>query len=391
MPADRLHCEPLSALEPDADARLRALFRETPSPGAMRLAFTREPALTRPCPAEGEAWAFWADAPDGAVLGAGLFSVSTAWADGRPIRRGYLGGLRIRPGHRGGTWLARGYRRLRDRFADRWPDLVLTTILDGNPGAERLLTSGRAGLPVYRPAGTVHTMIYAPRRASSPPLSVRPAVPGDLPALRERIRDESWTRWGLPGAGHARIQGPGDPMEGVDPRPGGRDDGADPPPSDSAGRVGGHALSDLLVAEERDDLAACATFWDPTPWRQVVVDGYRPTTAWLRHPINLISRVRGRPVLPRPGAVLPLRSLAPLTGGHRPEAFRDILRAALGRAAEARALVMLALHERDPLLPIARLVRHLDLTSRLYTVDWKTTDTPGLPDPVVPHLDAGLL
>ena len=63
--------------------------------------------------------------------------------------------------------LARGYQFLRQLHADRRADFYLTTIADENRAAIRLLTSGRAELPVYNPWGRYITLAIRPRPDAS--------------------------------------------------------------------------------------------------------------------------------------------------------------------------------------------------------------------------------
>jgi hypothetical protein len=80
----------------------------------------------------------------------------------------------------------------------RWPDLGdrfnwavdwFDAIAEGNDRALSVLTSGRAGLPGYHPAGTYHTLAIPVARgrgfrarftSDKPSIDVRPATVGDL-------------------------------------------------------------------------------------------------------------------------------------------------------------------------------------------------------------------
>ena len=87
------------------------------------------------------------------------------YLDGHCKQVRYLSDLRIHPDCRGGTLLARGYRYLRQNiFAPgEWAQ---TMVLEDNRAALDLLTSGRAGLPHYVPAGGLSLLPFADRPAS---------------------------------------------------------------------------------------------------------------------------------------------------------------------------------------------------------------------------------
>jgi hypothetical protein len=125
---------------PADDGVVRALLRETAMPSWADMAIEREPSSYD--------WAVLAEENDD-VIGVYTASVLPAHVDGHPQRLGYLGGLRVRPGHR------RRIRHLREGYASV-PTLAreqvpwwFTTIGADNVIARRLLEAGVRGLPRY--------------------------------------------------------------------------------------------------------------------------------------------------------------------------------------------------------------------------------------------------
>jgi hypothetical protein len=147
------------------DGELRALLRRSVIPGAVRVAFTREPDYFA-----GEGLAGAEDITvvtrrDGRLVGMGRCSVRALHRNGRVRRIGYLSELRVAPGTRGSPRMMReGYAFLADAIpAD--VDGFFTSISVENHRARRVLEHGtRLGLPDYRPLTGLVTFVAPVRR-----------------------------------------------------------------------------------------------------------------------------------------------------------------------------------------------------------------------------------
>ena len=90
---------------------------------------------------------------DGRIAGCGTRSTTLRYLDSEPQKVGYLSGLRSFPRGRHGWGLFRGFRAIAELEKAAPNELTFTTILEDNPEARALLTSGRPGLPKYIPRG----------------------------------------------------------------------------------------------------------------------------------------------------------------------------------------------------------------------------------------------
>jgi hypothetical protein len=105
------------------------------------------------------------DQNTGRIFGFGCRSLRELYVNGQPTVVGYLSSLRVLPEYRNRGLVARGYAFFRRLHADGRTPFYLTTIAEGNETALQILTSGRAGLPMYHAAGRYHTIAIAlPRR-----------------------------------------------------------------------------------------------------------------------------------------------------------------------------------------------------------------------------------
>ena len=150
------------------DAGLRQLLRETPMPGPIRVSFEREPSFFAACRADAERhYAIYArDRRTGKLFAMACRSVRRCFVNGRPRYLGTLSQLRIAPGYRHMTrrLLRWGFQLLSETHAADEAPFDMTTIVDGNETARRLLEAGLPGLPRYTPLGRVFTFLLPVRR-----------------------------------------------------------------------------------------------------------------------------------------------------------------------------------------------------------------------------------
>jgi hypothetical protein len=333
------------------DGEMRALLRRAVIPGAVRVAFTREPEF-----AAGEGLAGAEDATVVArsgthLVGMGRSSVHTLHRNGRVQRIGYLGALRVDPGTPASPRLIRrGYALLAERAST--VDGFFTSIAVDNVRGRRVLEhGGRFGLPVYRPLASLVTLVAPVARAARPDPAAessrcRADERGELTAFLAARATEahltlSWDdrRW-------ASLA-----THGITPQ-------------------------DFVVVRRGGRIVAAAAVWDQRSFRQTVIDGYAGVLRLARPLVNVVRAVARRPVLPSPGSVL---AQGTLLGAATTEAADW---AALWRAVNARAVAMglqwvvLARDARDAHLPAMRaLVRAREYHTTLYDVAWRDRPT----------------
>lgn len=272
----------------DADDDLRRVIANTPMPGDVALTFCREPSYFAAAGVEGFASQVVAcrDLSVGKIIGFGCRSLRNVFVNGQVATVGYLSSLRLLQGHRNLGLLARGYRFFRDLHRDGRASLYLTTISEGNEPAQKILTSGRAGLPAYHAAGTYRTHVM-PVRSSLPhrnggSVQVRPATDADIPAIVDFLREWGPRRQFFPSYSQADFQ-------------------------TLSGALFGLRADDVLLATHNGTLVGTLAGWDQSGFRQTVVHGYAGATRWLRPFYNVFAHFMGRPRLPRSGE--PIRYL----------------------------------------------------------------------------------
>lgn len=368
----RARVEPLAVLAPDDDAALRALLRRSVVPGAVRLAFTREPSY-----ALGEGIAGGRDhlvvaRRGAAIVGIGRCSVRTLFRNGQPQRVAYLGELRLDEGARRGAALLRdGYRLLADAVAPEGIGACFTSIADDNARARTVLEHGAwLGVPRYAPIARLVTL-------------VAPVARGARGAAA-----------GIGGHRHQAVDAGIDAIAAFLARGAAQHHLALPWSATHVAALAAHGVTpaDFVVLERGGAIAAVAAIWDQRPFRQVRIDGYGGALRWTRPLANLTLRLSGRPALPAPGAVLPQAALLGATVA-APDDWRALW-PAVAHAAARRGVQWLtvARDARDPELPVLHSLLHARAYhTTLYDVALGGTDATGAWDDRLVRPEVGLL
>ncbi len=350
---------------PGDDAALRRLLAESPVPGRIAVTYEREPDYFLGERSLGPfVQTFVArDEASGAIAGVASRAVRPLHVNGVREDVGYLSQLRVARGHEGRGLVTAGFRFLAELHRDGRTLGYVTTIVEENAAARRLLVEApRPSVPRYREIARVETLALEVRPPRTPPLDVARAVDDGLDAAVAFLNETGVRRNLFPCVEATSLDG-----------------------------VAGPPARDLWVVRREGAIVGAGALWDQSGFKQTVVRGYPPG---LRRVHNVLQRLRGGPPLPALGervryATVSLLALA----DDDPGAFDALLTGLLGEAsARGYAWLMLGLTSRDPLLPVARRRRHVRYRSRLYGVTF-----PGDPDLAarlddrVPHVEIGAL
>lgn len=322
------------------EAGLRRLMRASVIPGAVRVAFTREPDYFAADGLAGAEDVTIVARREGRVVGSGRCSVYPLLRNGVRHRIGYLGLLRVVADAPESPRLIRdGYELLRHEVQSR-ADGFFTSIATDNARARRVLESGgRFGLPAYRPLCELVTLVAPVRSTTGTPAA--PVPHGEL--VEFLVQDAR--RFQLSLAWDATVL-------------------------QDLTRHGVQAR-DFAVVRRHGKVAACAAVWDQRRFRQTVIDGYEGMLETFRPLVNATLVMRRRPRLPAPGTVL---NQGAILGASVPDPRDwDVLWHELQLQAAARGLawLVIARDARDPeLSALRRLTRGREYHTTLYEVVW---------------------
>ena len=364
----------IESARPEDDAPLRALLRSAFMDGPMRLSLQREPDFFLGAEIGNLATTVIVarDTSTGAVVSTAGRAIRRAFIGGSESPLGYLGGLRTRDDLRRTTLLARGYRHLKLLHADGRVPFYVSTILDGNEEARRILTSGRAGLPAYVPYGKLRThMLPLYGRARRLPGSgvIRGAAAGMLPGALDCLN-----RFNA-----AFEFAPAYRLEDFSAR---------------SRMLQGLSAGDLYLGFRGREIAGTMAVWDQSRFKQPVVAGYSRGLAACRPALALAAKLGLAPRLPRKGQSLPCLYAALISSRDSDGAvFQELLDAVLADWTNAGyAYLLLGLCDGHPLSPLVEKRSVMSIDSGIYAVHWEDCKPDRLPSRCrLPHLEAATL
>lgn len=362
---------------PADDAALCELLAATPMDGAISLAFARYPSYFEAARVDGRQVQVGVvrDGESLRIVGMGSRAINVRYVEGTPVPVGYLSGLRLMPEYRGRAGLlARGYRFLRELHQDEAASYYLTTVSTDNPIGQ-VLTSGRAGLPIYHPWGNYHTLTistthFARNRVSRNQVChIRSAEESDRGAIVAFLNKWGPTRQFFPVYKEEDLFAAHGLLQGLRPE-------------------------DVLLAIRNNKIVCTLGAWDQSPFKQIIVQRYRKWLTTLRPFYNVWAALRQQPLLPIAGTPLAARlATLAVVRNDNPTVWRLLLETLLHRLAQRDArLLLIGLHADDPLLPFARQLAGRDYVTTLFVVYWPEA-TPDLVNlqQRTPYLELGSL
>jgi len=364
----------IEAATADDDDALRALLRSSFMDGPIQLSLQREPNFFTGAGIGNLATTVIVarDRLTGAVVSTAERAIRRAFVDGVERSLGYLSTLRTHDEERKTTLLARGYQHLKSRHADGLVPYYVTTILDGNEEARRVLTSERAGLPAYVPYGKLRTYmlpLYGFRKRFRGNGVTRGATSETLPGALNCLNRFNA---GLQFAPVCRIE----------------DFGA------NSGMLHGLSGHDLYLSCRGREIAGTLAVWNQNCFKQSVVAGYSRKLAALRPALTLAAHFGLAPHLPRKGQSLPcLYAALASSRDSDTTVFQELLDVVLSDWTNAGyAYLLLGLSDRHPFSSIVEKRSVMTIDSRIYAVYWRDCKPDSLPSTGrIPHLEVATL
>lgn len=337
---------------PKDDAAIRKLLATNAVPGRVTLTYEREPDYFAGCATMGRGCQVLVARADDEIAGVACRATRPMFVNGREVRIGYLGQLRVDGSARGRWLVSRGFRFLKQLHDDDPVPAYLLSVIEENREAFGVLVERRRpGFPIFRELGRLVTLALAlkPLRQRkferSAICEIAQAGCDDLPNIVAFLRKQGAARQFYPAYSKEDFCG-------------------------NATR--GFRMEDFFVARRNGEIVGVIGLWDQSSFKQTVVRGY---AGWLRlaQPVyNLGAKLFSRPRLPDVGEKISYAyaSFVCVAEDDR-EVFRALLRRVYGVAAErGYSYLMIGFDERDPLLKIARSYSHIAYHSRIFLAGW---------------------
>jgi len=297
--------------QPGDEPGIRALLRDQPMDGLVRVSLEREPDSRLAAGIEGDTHhaVVARDSATGRVVGVGARAVRSIWFNGRQVRMGYLGLLRRDPKVLGFRHLLREGFDLLDstRREDELP-FDLTSVIADNRAARRALERGLRDLPRYKPLCEWVTLILPTTRRAWHDPAIRTAHETDLPAIASCLQEHGRRHQFAPVWTEQDLRCPV--------------------------RSRGLSVGDFSILTEQGKVRGCAALWDQRSFKQAIVRGYTPPLARWRPLVNAGLKLTGRSLLPPVGAALNIAYLSHTAcDDDDPDTLARLIRAVLPRAA----------------------------------------------------------
>jgi hypothetical protein len=284
------------------DQLLRTCLKSNEMKGSISISFESEPSFFDALDIQGgESQVVIAKTDTNKIIGFGVRTINPMYVNGNIRNVGYLSTLRVNSDFRNNTFLARGYRFFRKLDEDGKVPFYLTTIVEDNLDARKILESGKAGLPRYTPLDILSTSIIKPKLKKMD--SEHVVLKGNNFSLEEIVRFIN--------------------MEGKKKQFHPYYDVSD----FNSPRLRGLEKKDFYVAVEGDEIIGTLAKWDQSSFKQTRVVGYDKRMRIIRPFINLSSRFSNIPYLPQTGKLLHYFHTAfPTTKDNDPSILESLLK-----------------------------------------------------------------
>ena len=357
------------------EPQLRRLLRDNPLTGDIHVSLEREPNAFHAAGISGDQYqmmlAFGGE-PREVIASGGRFELET-YINGDRRRIGYFGELRAQGGLKARRKLLLGSYQAMRRFHEAGNvSFYLTTIIEDNHRARRLLEAGLGDMPSYQPLETMVTFTIPTRlgaRRRRPSLRIARGNERPLASIATKLA-ENGTRYQFHPVWSQEILR-------------------------SAKRCRGLAPENFLLCPDGDEVRSCLALWDQRAFKQTVIRGYSPRLGRVRPLLNIVAPLIGRPRLPSPGAKLESAFLSHVAINEDDEESLIGLVAAGCEQAMRKDIdyVMISFASRNPLAKAMRkrFTSH-EYVSVIYVVYWEDgAGAVSMLDDRIPHPEVAIL
>ena len=359
------------------DHQLKSMMKNIKMSGNIALSFEREPSYFM---AEKSGnlktdTMLVVDKENEKVVGIASRSLRYAFVDGVKSKIGYLSNLRGDKKVRNSLLLAKGYKFLKNLHQnDKEVDFYISTILSDNTIAQKILTSQRAGLPIYESIGEFTTG-FIPLNTSESETKVanitrlKPSVPYSIDDVVEFINNYNSQFQFAPFYTKDDFIG--------------------------QNKLEGFSTDDFYLYIDNGEILGLIGAWNQTNYKQVKVASYSKLYQIIKPLYNLYAKVMRLPPLPPSGSYIKniYGSFVAIKDDNR-AVFESLVKAIqVDWSNRDYSYLAIGLHSRHPLSKTLLKRSSQTLKSMGYLVYWKDKSRElKLPTKQkIPHIETGTL
>jgi hypothetical protein len=350
--ADQQHSEELLEILEEAEFK-----------GRISILYTRRPDAMKSIQREGQRVMVYRCIGEDDTAGFGACAVNPMFLDGKVQQIGYLFGFRVKKNHMHFIrHLPEGYRFHFDENKNAAG--FITTILEENIPARRLLEKKRKSMPLYDYLGQIRTFSMRTGQKARLPegWSINRLERDEIDEMLKFYLEQGQSFQYFP------VFSREDLMQGEKI-----------PAWDSF----------YILRSPEGKIAAAGAVWDQQSYKQYIIQGYSPGFTFIRPVLNLLAPLLGIPSLPKPGSVLNFFILAFfLSRDMDPLAYGMFLDQMLASQTSYDSC-SIGLHESNSLSAVIQKKRPLIYKSRLYRVIQQPAQAPDFQG--IPFIEIGRL
>lgn len=353
---------------PEDGRELLEIIEETTFSGKISLLYTRRPDAFLSLKSEGEEVdiVICRDLLKKKIAGFGACAIRNLFVNGKKEKVGYLFGLRARKEYRGiYPLLHKGYEFLHNHHKDKNIKLYITTILEDNIYAQKLLERNRKFMPVYKPIGFYE--VYAIKKVIntkiSSILSFERVKREDLPMIIEFLNKEGKNYQFFPVLEESDLLGK---------------------------KIPGLTYKNFYFIHCKKEIYGAGAIWNQINYKQYIIKGYGGIMKLL-YPFSFLFPLFGYPALPHIGKKLNFFTLSFwLIKDNNPEIMSHFIYN-ISRISQGFSFFLVGVHERNPIKYVIEKNPHIKYRSKVYLVYWNDENPVTLNEKMIPYLECGML
>ncbi len=303
------------------------------------------------------------------TIGFGACSVNELFINGEPKKTGYLFGLRgLTEYSRKYPLLHKGYQYLKKVYENKSIPLFITTILEDNFYAQKMLEKKRVFMPNYIKIGAYNVYSIKPKKKRNPKSNLRKATKDDIPAIVRFLNERGKHFQLFPVLKEEDILN---------------------------GRFRDLSYDDfyILFDEEGKEILATGALWKQNAYKQYIVMHYGGIYKWIRL-FSFLFKFMGYPTLPEAGQQLNFSTLSFwAVKDNDIIVFKRFIDNISTYAYEKADILTIGIPDGNPFKEIIETYRRFTYRSLIYSVDWKKNEKsiPIIDDDKPLYLECGLL
>jgi len=335
------------------DYEIRRLLGSIEIEGNVKMIYTRDPSFFNSLVIDGEKVEVIVcrDLKTERIAGFGTRDIRRLYINQKIEKIGYLSNLRSYPEYRKGLLLYRGYQFLRDLHNTNPLPFYITTIVEENLYARKILESGRGNLPAYRDIGRYWTFAFKTGLRFSTNFSkinVGISTESEIKKIYEFLKDEGKKKNFFPIYTFNDIKNKANRLKG---------------------------LKKIYFIKQKDNIVGTASLWDQSAFKQHKIVGYKGALRFVYPFSKLITNFMKIPELPKPPALLRYFYVALwCVKENNPDYLLALLEKISIDNKYNYDFFLFGIHESDSIINTIKRFPSIPYRSRVYIVGWDSIE-----------------